>query len=319
MKHSSLRLWLLLLLGGLAWTACDKTTAEPPDNPFDSIVFPEPPLTAAAPDSASLVGLHEYIFSQSCAVPGCHDGNFEPDFRTVQSSYNSLVYQPVIKNTNDEAFSWRVTPGNAETSWLYYRVTTSDQILGRMPLYDNKLSNSQLKAIKTWIETGAPDLFGNPANLPNTQPRITSIAAFIDFGGLSYRVDTIRDGALSPFATLANRDMTIWIGVNDDSTLLSELANTRLLFSDKWDGFSNATAMNMSYQSTPFVVPDYSAPGQAAEFHWKVTFNTGQFPVNELTFMRFLTNDGAHAEDYEFPDDPHPLEYKLFMSFFIVP
>ncbi|MBK7268515.1 MAG: hypothetical protein IPI07_03030, partial [Flavobacteriales bacterium] len=31
-------------------------------------------------------------------MSGCHDGTFEPEFRTIASAYNSLVYHPVIAN-----------------------------------------------------------------------------------------------------------------------------------------------------------------------------------------------------------------------------
>ena len=43
-------------------------------------------------DTSSYLGLHKLIFSTKCAVPACHDGAFEPDFRSVQGSYDQLVY-----------------------------------------------------------------------------------------------------------------------------------------------------------------------------------------------------------------------------------
>lgn len=187
-----------------------------------------------------------------------------------------------------------------------------------MPLYDNRLSSGQINSIKNWIEKGAEDLFGNPAIRPNTQPQITSLAAFIDFNGFSYRVDTIRDGnAYNPFGTLANRDMTIYFGVDDDSTALEDLEKMRILFSDNWDDFGSASSIQMTYSSSPTVVQDYYGPGQPESFYWSATFDTGQFPINEVTFMRLKLNDGTHTEDYEFPDNPHPIEVKLFMSFFV--
>ena len=75
----------------------DSETFEPapvPQNPFDTITPPSPPVTTPI-DSSTFLGLHEYIFSTTCAVPGCHDGHFEPDFRSVQSSYNTMVYHVV--------------------------------------------------------------------------------------------------------------------------------------------------------------------------------------------------------------------------------
>ncbi|MEM6347295.1 MAG: hypothetical protein AAF927_25620, partial [Bacteroidota bacterium] len=75
------------------FASCERLDPTPPPNPFDEIVYPEPPAPLPEPDSSSIVGLHKFIFSQSCAVPGCHDGAFEPDFRTVQSTYSTLVFQ----------------------------------------------------------------------------------------------------------------------------------------------------------------------------------------------------------------------------------
>src|SRR5210317_2664712 len=49
-------------------------------------------------DANSIQGLHKNIFKPTCANSGCHDGNFEPDFRTIESSYNTLVNQAIIKN-----------------------------------------------------------------------------------------------------------------------------------------------------------------------------------------------------------------------------
>ena len=39
-------------------------------------------------DPISFAALHNNIFSTTCANSGCHDGTFEPDFRTIESSYN---------------------------------------------------------------------------------------------------------------------------------------------------------------------------------------------------------------------------------------
>ena len=57
-----------------------------------------------------------------CANSGCHDGNFEPDFRTVESSYSTLVYQPVVKNNDNQTYEYRVVPGNSAQSILYARL-----------------------------------------------------------------------------------------------------------------------------------------------------------------------------------------------------
>jgi hypothetical protein len=308
---------LLLLLFPFALAACRHGESVPPDNPFDAINYDPPVVTLPAPDSASLVGLHQYIFSVSCAVPGCHDGSFDPDFRTVQSTYSTLLYQPVIKNTSDGRFRFRVIPFDAPNSWLHYRVTTNDQVLGRMPLYDNPLTTGAVAKIEAWIAAGAPDLLGNVSRFPDRQPQLTGLAAFLDFNGFEYRVDTIRSQPFAPFGTLTGRQMTIWFGLQDDSTDLALLQDSELKLSADRDDFSSAAQRTAIYSPAPKIVPDYYGPGVPGVFYWKVELNTGDFPVNAITYFRYYTRDEGHAASLEFPRDSHPLEYKFFMSFFV--
>ena len=78
--------------------SCSKNKG--PDNPFDDEKN-KPPVISDPVDSIGLdnfAGLQRDIFKKTCSNSGCHDGTFEPDFRTLESSYNTLVYQPVIKN-----------------------------------------------------------------------------------------------------------------------------------------------------------------------------------------------------------------------------
>ena len=292
----------------------------PPPNPFDAIDYTGPTIEIPEPDSNSLVGLHKYIFSQSCSVPGCHDGSFEPDFRTVQSTYSTLVFQPVIKNDSLGTYQYRVVPNDHQASWLYNRVTTDDQILGRMPLYDNELTSGQVKAITDWIDAGAPDMFGNPSVYPNTQPQFGGMAAFLDFNGFDYRVDTIRgDNIFSPFGILKDRTMTIWMNFADDSLMVSELMDTKILLSSEIDNFSNAIELEATFSQTPKVIPNWYNSGLDVVFNWKVELNTNDFPAGEITYFRFYTNDGRHSEPFEFPTNENLLQFKLFMSFYVVP
>lgn len=312
---------------GLFFASCERNNPTPPDNPFDAIIYPEPPTPLPEPDSSSIVGLHKFIFSQSCAVPGCHDGSFEPDFRTIQSTYSTLVFQPVVKNTTGGDYEFRVLPQQPEASWLYYRVTTEDQLLGRMPLYDNPLTEGQTKSIRQWIEKGAPDMFGNASTQPNRQPMFTGVAAFVDFNGFEYRVDTIRgDEPYYPFAALPNQDLTIYLALEDDSTNLGLLQGTSLTFTDKLDGYDQGLKVNATFNPNPKLVPDYYAPGQDGLFYWSITVNTANVPTGELepgapqiSMFRLETADGDHNESFLFPRESQPIEFKFYMSFFLVP
>jgi len=300
--------------------ACEENIG-PPDNPFDEIDYTGGmQIEMPQPDSSSLIGLHTYIFSQSCAVPGCHDGSFEPDFRTVQSTYSSLVYQPVVKNDEQGNFSFRVIPGNYEESWLYFRVTTNNASIGRMPLYDNPLSDEKIEALKEWITNGAPDIFGNPFALPNTQPRLNALAAYnVTANGAEFRRDTARvDGnPVYPFIAARNFDLDIWLGIQEDSTALDALTNTHLLFSGTYDNFSNALSYSATYSASPKIVADYFGAGKDGLFYWKVRIPAGaSLPEDEngISFFRFYTKDGDHVEEVEFPTNSQPLEFKLYMS-----
>src|SRR3982750_3430964 len=93
------RILVIALVGVLCFPGCKKETA--PENPYDKVDYGKDTTSATAPDPNSIQGLHKNIFFPRCAKSGCHDGTFEPDYRTVMSTYSTLVYAPVIKPTVD--------------------------------------------------------------------------------------------------------------------------------------------------------------------------------------------------------------------------
>ncbi len=104
---------LTLVLLAIALGACREVILSPPNlppNPFETTGGGGTSVSTV--DSNTFLGLHTHVFAQTCAQPGCHDGSFEPDFRTVESAYRTLVYHPVVKNTPDERFDFRVVPGD---------------------------------------------------------------------------------------------------------------------------------------------------------------------------------------------------------------
>ncbi|MCS7074891.1 MAG: hypothetical protein NZ108_10535 [Bacteroidia bacterium] len=159
-------LFLIGLIVFFFWS-CNKK-----ENPFynpnsQSIETVQPPANA---DPTTITGLHQRIFSTKCANPGCHDGSFEPDFRTVQSTYSSTAFHPVAKNDTILNFQFRVVPFDTARSWLWYRVTTHDTVLGRMPLYAPPLNAEELRNLSTWIMNGARDVNGKVPDPPNFPP-----------------------------------------------------------------------------------------------------------------------------------------------------
>ena len=164
-------------------------TPEPPPNPYEGltpIIAAENLVVPPLPED-NFAWLHQQVFGPTCANSGCHDGTFEPDFRTVGSSWNTLVNHPVTANDAEMSFSRRVTPGNVGSSFLHERLTVEiPNTSGMMPLevdqesdYDQR-RDEYIAAIAAWIEAGAPDINGNipPAEVTSLPPQIHGFAAF---------------------------------------------------------------------------------------------------------------------------------------------
>ena len=110
-----------------------------------------------------LLELYSKVFLPNCALPGCHDGEFEPDYRTAQSFYFTTVFHPIIKDSRDSSFVYRVVPGDAEASVLMERLTNCcfNDVNDRMPILMEQLSKSEIDSIALWINEGAPDWNGD--------------------------------------------------------------------------------------------------------------------------------------------------------------
>lgn len=303
MKH----LLLFSLLAILLFQAC-KPETKTIENPYDSINRNDTGQNPndTIPDPASITGIYKNILSVKCANPGCHDGHFEPDFRTIQSSYATLVYAPVKKYTNDSAFVWRVKPNDVSKSWLHERLTTDDPVLGRMPLYSTALSTEEMDHIKTWINRGAPAADGSLPVKPNTLPLMEG---FIVTTLSGIRIDTIREGGISynPILLPKDSDVVFYFVVSDDETPTSNLTQNQMKVSADMNDYSNA----QTYTATFLNLGQYQL--------WRVQFNTNAFPVNLQRYLRYYVGDGVNTSVTEFPNNDSQLFIKNFASFKVVP
>jgi len=165
--------YLLIILGlaiSFGLVTMQSCTKVDPANPYDALGDPpdddDNPLPNLDPNT--IQGLHQNIFSPTCANSGCHDGSFEPDFRTVESSYNTLVNHTVVKNDSLSPYAARVVPGDPDGSMLIRRLTADlPNSSGIMPLIVDPGSDwipnkvAYIANIRTWITNGAKDMFGN--------------------------------------------------------------------------------------------------------------------------------------------------------------
>ena len=314
-----------------------------PGNPYDSIDYGNNNPAPVEIDSNTILGIHTYIFQPRCAQPACHDGAFEPDFRTVQSAYNTLVYQQVYKNSNDSDFTYRVLPGDTAASWLHERITTNDPVLGRMPLYDKPLTPSELKSIEDWILDGAKDIFGNNPALPNTQGTCVGYLVF-DTDSSGPRLDTIRDFIALPFKVPENTDLNMWFTIldadedgNGDPDLPIKVpgvsnGNTfgqcKIRMALKPTNFDKGPAFYKEYSLTSlnitnswlfgpgsFVAP---APGTGFYFH-NIDIPTNDYKKGDIVYFRLIIDDNdGHSEPVVFPNIGSPYYLQSMFAFEII-
>lgn len=248
-------------------------------------------------------------------MPGCHDGNFEPDFRTVQSAYATLVWHKIKKNNADSSFTFRVVPYDTAKSVLHERITNCNFVYQDdcMP-QDNigvKLPQDKIDNIANWIMNGAKDMFGNSPTYPNTEPKIlyyyaTNTTYNINYGATENRMDSI---FYNPFFLSDSTTVNFAFFVEDDSTAVPAMQVNKLKISLKADDFASPLG---TYTGTYINFPP-NPP-----FHL-VSINTATLPDSDTLFMRYYVNDGDHTNDTYFPTENLPFPYKTYWSFYIKP
>lgn len=281
---------------------------EEPVNPFDSVTHNTNSTTDPTPDPNSITGLYKNIFSVRCANPGCHDGTFEPDFRTIESSYSTLVYQPVNKFTLDSAkiFSLRCIPYNTDDSWLVERLVT--QTTEYMPSNSVRLSQSDIDHVKNWINAGCPDQNGDLPVKPNLQP---NVVGYVVTDSVLNRIDTNRVGGFyfNSFIVEQGKTMTFIFAALDtadgaDGTDPSLFTVKKIKFSTSKNDFSNAITVNATQY-----IPAYTA--------WLASVPFSNWTSGQTVYFRIYVNDGDHVDDAEFPRNETIDYYKTNYSFYV--
>ncbi len=252
------------------------------------------------PDPNSISGLHKNIFAPRCAISSCHGGTFEPDFRTVESTYYTLVYQPVVKNTINEKYTYRVVPRDTNKSWLYHRVTKHDSLIPRMPIYLEALSKEEVGQIAAWIMNGAPDARGVLPALANLPPIVGGYSAF---NSSFVQIDNLRSGWSTAFPAPHGQQMHLWVYVDDAETEEKKLLLNQMKFSLDPNDFSNAVSVNAVWTNGPVC------------WGWVVSVNTGQFPAGSIVYMRYYLKDPVLNQIVEMPRNTSYSYYKTNFSF----
>lgn len=305
-----------VILGVLIVIASCKK--DPFINPFDDPSLDPPPDTTGQVniDPNSFAGLHKNIFGKTCANSGCHDGTFEPDFRTIESAYNTLVYHPVVKNNATGDFEYRVEPYNVAGSVLYERLTNDiDGLSDTMPLqvdpgsdwYPNK--NAYIQNIVTWIQNGAKDMFGNAPVKGNKEPQMLGVVAYRN-GNLLPR----KPGNGSILVPKAAASIDIWVAFSDDSTSVTSFGYNKYKIDTTRDNFTPLPEFSMTVAGSPQVEDGYFGTPVSYYHHFTIS-NPGNWgPVGTVVFFRVYVQDPQHGVT-EIPENGSFNYIKQYFSF----
>jgi hypothetical protein len=297
-----MRKLLIIVIFGLFVFSCKKDKYE---NPYDdpSLKKPETVKPYPEPPAGSFAYLHKYIFKPTCANSGCHDGTFEPDFRTVYSSYNTLVNQAVISNDASSTYKYRVLPGNSSMSLIKARLTQSNIGSGQMPLISGMEWSSNkdkyIQDIIKWIDGGAKDMFGNEPASGNMEPRAVGVQVF-PAGNTTTPYLRGTGSDVQPIEVPGNLAVDIWVSFEDDSTVAKNLDSTQIKLSDKITDFTLATSAVLSYAS-PLAGKDFL--GNSTSYTHKTTVTISSYPTGTLLFLRVYMRDAHHTKVTETPNN----------------
>lgn len=291
---------MLLVLSAFS---CKK---KEPENPYDNLPVPinqNPDLVQI--EHSNFAYLHAKIFKPTCANSGCHDGTFEPEFRGIASSYNTLVNHPGISNDFNNSYPTRVVPGNSATSLLYARLMTElPNSSGIMPLVTNPGSDwpsnavNYIQLVKNWIDGGAKDMFGNaPGNgTADLPPQADGLAVFPpgDTTNPYPRADGI---GITPIVVPAAM-VDVWLRVTDDNTVQSSV-NGQMKFATSSNALGVAPSLPF-VTSSQITALDFS--DNPSTFSHRATIDLTGIPSGTSVYLRVILNDGVQTMPSEIPN-----------------
>jgi hypothetical protein len=266
-------------------------------------------------DPNSIAGLHKNIFKPTCSNSGCHDGNFEPDFRSIESSYNSLINRLTTNyDPNNPQFGIRVVPGDASKSMLLHRILEFiPGSQGKMPLTTDPGSDwpdkkeAYIENIRNWINAGAKDQFGNsPTNL-DFPPQLGGLIAFVNGSNtplphLGYNPVNVPSGSTT---------IKIMIAFLDDKTPLGQMGASTLNYSLTPLNFQN-TPFDLIKETTPYVAKGIS--GSDVEYWYSLSLSLNQLGVpGDVVWLRAETSDNINPKVF-IPSPENSFNFKKYFA-----
>lgn len=298
----NIRSVVLLFMGALLvfFTACKKDEVENPYEEIERSVAVDNPSVDDIP-VGNFAWLHGKIFAPTCANSGCHDGTFEPDFRSISSSYNSLVNHPVISNNAEMSFEVRVLPGNASASLLNERLTANiPNSSGIMPLEVDEasdwdsFSSAYISNIQAWINGGALDMYGNPPSTGsgNLPPSVDGLVVFPQGNTTDPFGRNPDEPGITPIEVNAGV-IDVWVKVSDDQLDPTTLGTNELLFASSTSELENASPVVFN-STNSIIAEDFG--GNPASFYHRASIDLTGAAVGDTFFLRTRFDDGVNPE-----------------------
>ena len=277
--------------------SCKKDKINPYDDP--NLNPPQEDTTSYFTNATDFSALYNDVFMPYCANSGCHDGSFEPDFRSIESSYNTMLYQPVIKNTSSNTYTYRVLPYNSEESILYARLTLDiDSVSGIMPLsaaYNpehewHDVKATHIESVKSWIDGGAKDVFGDSPLPPNNKPEMQGVVAYITGQNTALSRDGERGTILVPAGA---NSLDIWFSVIDDNLSPTSLTYNKVKFSENLFNFHSKPELDLTVVNSPLIYNGYYV-SQMVEYYHKITYDISSLSSGDERFIKIFVQDDVN-------------------------
>ncbi len=309
----------LLLLAALSVFASCKDTSSDVENPYLKVKLPPKDTIANIPaDPNTIAGIYKNVLKPTCANSGCHDGTFEPDFRSIESSYNTLISRPVIKTDTLKLYTQRVVPGNADMSMLIQRLTIDlNGNSGLMPLVVepgsdwNQKKDQYIQNIRNWINNGAKDFEGKDPQTADYPPQAEGMLAFnagTTTGGFG------RAGKYEPLQVPAGTgNVDIWVCVTDDKLGATGISGVDMNYTQNPFDFSKGGASPMTKVSPQTFKTVYGTDNQYA---FKATVDLSSFKKNDVLWFRFFCTDGKNS--VSLPSDLSLFNLKKYLCIKII-
>ncbi len=296
------------------FTLLSSCSRDLPPNPYDNLNDQIDTSQIPVIDPNSFAGIHKNILKPTCANSGCHDGTFEPDYRTIESAYNTLVFHPVVKNDTNNSFQYRVLPGDKDKSMIYFRLTQDlNGNSGIMPLLVNPGSDwltkktEYIQNIVNWINSGAKDILGNSPTRANKRPQMLGVMAAP--AGTTVFFERFPNGSVK--VPLGMSSIDVWFALSDDSTAVTALTHNKVKFSLFMNDFTTAQERSLQIVSSPEQADGYE--GTQVNYYHKITINPYDFgiPGNNI-FMRIYVKDPQN----DITEIPSKYSENVFKAYF---